>query len=88
MLINLPTPAKHREKKYMREYISTNYINKILNGFLGDSFGAEHFAYNRVLKALKDIPESDVVYMYTCSVCGEMTSEEYQFCPYCGKPMK
>ena len=72
----------------MKEYISKKYINNLLNSYLVDSRGAEHFAYNVIKLEINGAPDSEIIYMYECSHCGSMTSEEHQYCPYCGKPME
>jgi hypothetical protein len=45
----------------MNEYLSKDFIAKILDAHLEDSRGAEHYAYNTLKRELMVAPESDVV---------------------------
>ena len=72
----------------MKEYISKEYINNLLEGFLDRWCGPEYYACSIIQDEINDAPETEIVYMYECSHCGSMTSEEYQYCHYCGKPIE
>lgn len=72
----------------MKKYISKDYIDNLLNECLNRWYGPEHYACSIIQDELDNIPDSELIYMYGCSHCGSMTSEEYQYCPYCGKPME
>lgn len=45
----------------MKEYISREYLEDILVSYLRDSFGAEHYAYERILDELDDVPMYEVM---------------------------
>lgn len=72
----------------MKKYISKDYIDNLLNKYLERWHGPEHYACSIIQDELNDIPDSEIIYMYGCPHCESMTSEEYQYCPYCGKPME
>lgn len=74
----------------MKEYISKDYIHSILRRLLKDSRGAEHYAYKCVQIEIDGAPDSEIIFMYKCSICGEevdMSSGHFTFCPCCGHPM-
>lgn len=71
----------------MKEYISKDYINNLLEYLMDRWHGPEHYTCSVIQDEINGAPDSAIVYMYECSHCGSMTSEEHQFCPYCGKPM-
>ena len=72
----------------MKEYISKEFINNLLETHLDDWCGPEYFTCSIIQDEINAAPTSEIIYMYKCSACGSLTSEEYQFCPYCGKPME
>lgn len=72
----------------MKKYISKDYIDNILNKYLDKWCGPEYIACSIIKDELDGIPDSALIYMYRCPHCESMTSEEYQYCPYCGKPME
>jgi rubrerythrin len=74
----------------MKKYISKDYIDSLLNKYLDRWFGPEHYACSIIQDELDDVPNSEVIYMQECSVCGGAvdTDLNYEFCPYCGKPME
>ena len=45
----------------MKEYISHEYLEDILVNCLRDSFGAEHYAYDRIMDELNDVPMSEII---------------------------
>lgn len=72
----------------MKEYISKEYINNLLERLMDRWCGPEYYACSIIQDEINGAPESALIYMYKCSECGLMTSEEHWYCPYCGKPMK
>ena len=72
----------------MKEYISKEYIDNLLERYLDRWHGPEYYACSILQDEISAIPDSAIVYMYKCSHCDSLTSEKYQFCPYCGKPME
>ena len=71
----------------MKKYISKEYIDNLLNEYLDRWWGPEYYACSTIQYELDDVPDSALIYMYGCPHCKSITSEEYQYCPYCGKPM-
>ena len=71
----------------MKKYISKDYIDNLLNKYFDRWIGPECYACSVIQDEIDDVPDSAIIYMYECSHCGSMTSEEHQYCPYCGKPM-
>ena len=71
----------------MKEYISKDYINNLLEGYLDRWCGPESYACSIIQGEIEGVPESEIIYMYVCSYCDGMSHEHYRFCPYCGKPM-
>lgn len=68
----------------MNEYLSKDFIEKILDAHLEDSRGAEHYAYDIIKRELMAVPGSDVKLVkhgrwyladdgdgVVCSECGE-----------------
>lgn len=73
----------------MKKYISKEYINSLLDRLLDRWCGPEHYACSIIKDELDDTPNSEIIYMKECSVCGGMVDVDmdFKFCPYCGKPM-
>ena len=46
----------------MKEYISKEYLNSILNARLADSRGAEHYAYDQIAQEVNYAPTSEIVH--------------------------
>ena len=72
----------------MKEYISKEYINNLLEYLMDRWCGPEYDTCSTIQDEINGAPDSAVVYMYECSHCESMTSEEHRYCPYCGKPME
>lgn len=71
----------------MEKYISKEYINNMLCRYLNNWRGPEYYACSTIQDEINDAPDSEVIYIYKCSNCGSMSTEHYQFCTCCGKPM-
>jgi hypothetical protein len=71
----------------MKEYISREYINNLLTRHLDNWWGPEYYACRIIQDEIDDAPETEIIRMYECSICGEMNTEPYRFCLCCGKPM-
>lgn len=72
----------------MKEYISKEFIINILDQYLRESSGAEHFAYNAIKMEVLAMSDDDIVVRFAeCPHCGsEVYTENFPFhCPYCGK---
>lgn len=88
----------------MNEYLSKDFIAKILDAHLEDSRGAEHYAYNTFKRELMVAPGFDVKHgrWYladdgdgaVCSECGTdfcaLLNEvmRFKYCPNCGAYMR
>ena len=84
----------------MKEYISKDYLNSILNAKMEDSRGAEHFAYDQIVQELNHAPTSEIVHFksgywivgldgsYACSECKKVFRYEIgNYCSNCGAIM-
>ena len=85
----------------MNEYLSKDFIEKILDAHLEDSRGAEHYAYNTLKRELMAAPGSDAVKVkhghwivgldgsYMCSECGRVFRYEIgNYCALCGAKLE
>ena len=72
----------------MKEYISKDFINNLLDSHLKHCCGPEHYTCSFIKDEINGAPDSAIIYMYECSECGAISNEFSQFCPYCGKPME
>ena len=73
----------------MKKYVSKDYIDNILNKYLDKWFDPEYYACSIIKDELDGTPNSEIIYMQECSECGGIVDADldYEFCPYCGKPM-
>jgi formylmethanofuran dehydrogenase subunit E len=71
----------------MKEYISKETVISILDEYIRESRGAEHFAYNTIKMEILAIPDDAIVCFVECPKCGsEVYDEDWPlYCPYCGK---
>jgi DNA-directed RNA polymerase subunit RPC12/RpoP len=73
----------------MKEYISKEAIIDILNQYLSESSGAEHFAYNAIKMEVLIMSNDDAltVRFVECPKCGSEVYDEDRplYCPYCGE---
>lgn len=53
----------------MDEYLSKEFIEKLLDAHLADSNGAEHYAYNIIKRELMAAPGADVAEVIHCKDC-------------------
>ena len=74
----------------MKMYISKEYIDNLLDCLFDRWCGPENYACSIIQDELDKTPNSEVIYMQECSVCGGMVDMDmdFNFCPYCGNPMK
>ena len=87
----------------MKEYISKEYLNRILSNYMADARGAEYYAYNCLTHEIQYAPDSEIVLVdkgvweywagniLRCPVCGyEYTDllECTNFCGNCGAKMQ
>ena len=85
----------------MNEYLSKEYIAKLIDAHLVDSNGAEHYAYDVLKRELMVAPGSDVAEIkhghwivgldgsYMCSECGKVFRYEIgYYCTLCGAKLE
>ena len=72
----------------MKEYISKEYINNLLEHLKDIWHGPDHYTCSVIQDKINEAPDAAIIRMYECSHCGLLTSEEYRHCPYCGELME
>lgn len=75
----------------MKEYISKEHIINILDQYICESRGAEHFAYNTIKMEVLAMSDDDIVVRFAeCAECGsEVYIEDFpMYCLYCGKKIE
>jgi hypothetical protein len=87
----------------MKEYISKEYLNRIIKSYIADARGAEYYAYNCLTHEIQCTPDSEIIHLnqatwehwagnlLRCPVCGyEYTDllECHNFCGNCGAMMR
>lgn len=86
----------------MSKYIESEYLENIVDYYLGHSNGAEHYAYGVMRGEVRIAPAADVVEVVHghwelipnhdvlgfCSVCKYKPAfVSYKYCPNCGSKM-
>ena len=85
----------------MEEYISKEYIRNIVQKFYDDNWGAECYAYDRVLDEIDAAPIIEIAYGHwidangikksKCDNCGvefgRVMVYDCNYCPSCGAQM-
>lgn len=80
----------------MQEYIERKYLEDVVDYYLNDSNGAEHYAYGIIKDEVESAPAADVVkvvrgrweywagHLAKCSVCGYEYTDLLECDNYCG----
>lgn len=75
----------------MQEYISREYLQNIINYYLANSVGAEHYGYNQINLEINFVPVADVIKVKHgyWKVLGQRTyggGKQYtHYCSECGQ---
>lgn len=72
----------------MNEYISKNYLNLILNRYLENSSGAEHYAYERIKEEINGAVVAKVLRSKWINVVDFGDGNCYGYCENCGNEQK